>query len=322
MPDYHLFYQNMHPFFDGSNVLRNMNLEGALQVVSGKLKDGQVLAAGFTNLQFKDQPSAIKMLGAVRNLDSRFEVPSMFATGGYGSPEYTAIFAHEKFSKDEHGRVMRVNQGKGSSLWKCVPRGEVDTWDLKCTTEEFERIAMSGDNYVGYFEARTRGLAYVCGKFGGQKMVVGFTHRISAEGRDKTYTALSDAMKLIWDKHPNYSGCPTIFGGDFTFAPAPADKPFHAAYACKPDAVSKAVPSDSAEADSEADKPKDDKAASGDRVPLATSANGGFAFWVANKEIANDNASVHAETGGPNLSQHSGISLRLPAEISLAEVKK
>lgn len=319
MPDYHLFYQNMDPFFDGSNVLRNMNLEGALQVVSGRLKAGRVLAAGFTNLQFKDQPSAIKMLEGVRNLEGRFNVPSMFATGGYGTPEYTAIFVHENFSEEYRGRVMRVNQGKDSSLWKCVPSNEVYTWDLKCTTDEFKRIAMSGDNYVGYFEARTRGLAYACCKSGGQKIVVGFAHRISAEGRDKTYAALTDAMKLIWDKHPAYNGCPTIFGGDFTFAPGPADKPFYAAYACKPDEVSKA---DGAEATSEADKPKDDKAARGDCVPLATSANGGFAFWVANKEIANDNASVHAETGGPNLSQQSGISLRLPAEISLAEVKK
>lgn len=286
MPDYYLFYQTMDPYFDGEEVERNSNLDRAMQVVSGYLKKGQVVAAGFTDVQLLDRLVLYRTLSSIAsNLDGGLGSYSLFATGVLGWPECTAICVNKSFVVEKRGRVMRVNQETGDPLWTCVSEQEVPIDDLKSS--------------VNYFETRSRGLAYVCGKFGDQKMIVGFTHKISAEGRENTYQLLTSIMQLIWDKYPDYSGYPTIFGGDFTFAPSPMDKPYYAIYASTPSGVST---TDSSTWD-----------------PVPTSDGRGFDFWVANEEISNDNASLYAVTNGFRLSYHSGISLRLPMEVSFGD---
>lgn len=297
MRDYYLFYQNMTPYFDGSDAEQNANLKKAMQVISGKLSKGEVIAAGFTDIQLLNRFSLhIALEGIATNLDGGLRMPYLFATGG-GTPEYTAISLNKKFKVEKRGRVMRVNQEKGDPLWKCVSKEEVDIETIHVADSKDAKI------FVNYFDSGSRGLAYVCGKFGNRKMIIGFTHRISAEGREKTYQLLTDSMKLIWDKHPDYSEQPTIFGGDFTFAPGPMNAPYSAIYSATPSGVGTAD--------------------SGDWEPLPTSDKEGFDFWVANKEIPNSYASRYEETYGlKKLSRHRGISLWLHTKVSFEEVKK
>jgi hypothetical protein len=287
----------MYPTFDGSNVDRNLNLEKAMQIVSGKLKEGQVLAAGFTDIHMTDPFKVEVTLSRIAsNLDSEFGgLTREFATRYYGSLEYTVIYVNKNFVVGGSGRVMRVNQKKGDPLWQCVTLQDVLENNLE---NKAAASQTASENAEKYFEAKSRGLAYVCGKFRGEKMIIGFTHKISAEGRENTYQLLTDIMKLIWDKHPDYSGCPTIFGGDFTFAPAPTAGPCSAVYAW----------------DSTADP--------GDMEPLPTSDKEGFDFWFTNADMPYNRASRHEETCGIKLTRHYGISLRLRMRAPSEEVKK
>jgi len=298
MRDFYLFYQNMTPYFDGSDAERNSNLVKAMQVISGKLKKGEVIAAGFSDILLQDRSSLhIALWRMAFTLDVELRVPNLFATYASGTPEYTAISVNKKFNVKERGRVMRVKQENGDSLWKCVPDDEIGI-------ESVRRIDNSkgSTTFVNYFESGSRGLAYVCGEFGDRKMVIGFTHRMSAEGREKTYQLLTDSMKMIWDKHPDYEGEPTIFGGDFAFAPGPMNAPYSAIY---PDTPGKSTANPS------------------DWQPVPTSDYEGFDFWVANHEIPDTYASYYEETHGlMKLSRHCGIALWLHTKVQFEEVNK
>jgi len=308
MPDYYLFHQNMN-VFDGCKSEQNQGFNKAMLTISGRLKDSRVVAAGFTEvIGFHTNTVTSALSSMAGNLDTQLTPPALFATGvpdsRYGTFEYTAISLSIRFKVEARGRVMLVNQKDGKPQWTCVS-------DEDMSISEVYPFVTSSDTI---FAPDSRGLAYVCGEYGDQKMTVGFMHAISGSGRENTYQTLIGIMSLIWEKHPDYNEYPTIFGGDFVFKPSPIGGPYYAIYACVPSGHSTAVSTDSTDNTAST-------AAPSDCAPLATTAYGCYDFWVANEQITNDYASVYGETMDKDegLSDHCGIALRLPMEVKFGD---
>ena len=292
MTDYYLFHQNMH-VFDGSDAKKNEGFGNAMRIISGQLNKDLVVAAGFTEIM-SDESAAMREIASMAcYLNPKLTYPYLFATGVRVFPkeatEYIAISLDKQFRVEARGRVMLIKEKKDEPYWKCVSDDDV-------------RVGVMSKD----FASDSRGLAYVCGQFGDQKMIVGFTNDISGGGGNAACPLMDKIMKMIWDKHPYYSECHTIFGGSFRSTPSPMSDPVYTIYACAPPAAADTIELDKA-------------APSPNTTPLSTTKLAFFYdFWVADEEITNDYASVYGETWNKELSDHCGIALRLDMEVKFA----
>jgi hypothetical protein len=197
LSDYYLFHQNMN-LFPGDKATQNEEFGEAMRIISAMLGEGQVVVAGFTRIRGNNGNKLRKaLLNMARELDD-FNPPDLFYTGISGpfkGYEYTPICVNKKSFVEKHGRVMQVSQGHDAPFWQCISDDELET--------DADSLSISGKS----IEAGSRGLAYVCGQFGGQKMIVGFTNEISGgDGDSRAYPLMDKIMKMIWEKHPGYNG--------------------------------------------------------------------------------------------------------------------
>ena len=272
MPNYYLFHQNMR-VYGGGNAERNEVFNEAMMDISSDLDKDQVAVAGFTEIMnFGASVDTLDMIA--HHLDVNLTKPLFFACGitafKSDSPEYVAISVHKAFSIQIAGRVLLLEQPSSNRpKWTCVPSTEL-------------KVATVPDN----LSPDSRGLAYVGGKFQGKYLIVGFMHNMYNLGdRSSAFQALSDMIQLIWDKHSEWDGYMTIFGGDFNVEPRDNLPSAYTVYATN-----------------------------NNNEPVNTTKHHPYDYWIASKQISKNNAYVYTETRDvpSGLSDHGGISLKLP----------
>lgn len=274
-PNYHLFHQNLRTF-TGGNSVRDKNFKTAMRKISGKIGVDRVLVAGFTEVMNGKSATIQSLKRMACALDPGLTAPPlMFAVGitAFKSqiPEFVALSIYQTFKVEFKGRVLPAQQLTATPNWTCYPSTDIDIGEMP-------------DN----IKPDCRGLAYVCGKYSGKKIIAGFMHNMYALGdRSSVFQMLPEMIQLIQEKHSNYASAGTFLGGDFNVRPRPITSSVYTVNACDTNGN-----------------------------PIKTTKNNPYDFWVCNKQIANSNAGVFVETRDPNppsrLSDHAGIMLQVP----------
>lgn len=272
---YHLFHQNMR-VFGGGSIQRNNAWEKAMQYIHlGTAKD-RVLIAGWTEVMNAGLTKESLTKIAVK-LDAGLTTTVLFACGitcGKSSePEFVGISISEAFKPEFSGRVLRTSDVKAP--WICVTSKmcEIEKWPAK--------LPLAAD---------ARGLCYVGGSHKGKQMVLGFMHNMYNLGDRSMPDTKTQAMeKLIRKAHGLGENIPFYFGGDWNAEP-------HEKSTSSRQTMSAVY------------------GKTGKKPAVTTTGNHIYDYWLTNHPMASSQAKVHTATMDVegNLSDHAGVSLKLP----------
>lgn len=279
----HIFHQNMM-VFGGRSSKRNEAFKTKMHQICGGFGADRVIVAGFTEI-VNDQKAVEAIKGIAANLDPGLTGHQAFACGITACnqkqvPEYVIISTFNKpsvgtFEERISGRVLLVQNWVGKQSWRCFSSSELDV-----------------DKMPQNFAPDSRGVAYVGGTYMGRDMIIGFMHNMYGVGnRYGGFQSLDAVATLIRAKHDGWGDKEVFIGGDFNVTPRPIRR----------NASLKHIAAIS--------NPNDKKSW------ILTTLNHAYDFWLSTSNaVTSPNAKVWTETRDKedNLSDHAGISLKLP----------
>lgn len=240
--------------------------------VSRALGQDRIFIAGFTEVMSRAARANLTTLAL--SLDPILQRTQVFAVGVTavgGKKEYVGISLANDFDLQISGKVLPLTPTK----WRAYP------------TTELPAAEMPAGEYV----ADVRGLAYVGGRFGGQRMLVGFMHNVyTLSERAFHYRAIPHMVDAIWAAHRDWGETTVYLGGDFNVQPNDLDATYRVRYALTP---------------------------TGD--PINTTKNHPYDFWITNDPLIGRNRpQVFTQTRWDKarrrnleLSDHAGVSFRI-----------
>ncbi|HLO04709.1 MAG TPA: hypothetical protein VK191_16510 [Symbiobacteriaceae bacterium] len=218
MPNYYVFHQNLR-VFAGTNARRNTAFEDAMDTISTDIGSDRVLVAGFTEVM-NNQNTRTPLRRIAQELDAALRTPILFATGTTAvgnQTEWVGISTHTNFTVQISGKVLKQTN---------------NTWQAYPVTPQLPADQMPPGN----FAADVRGLAYVGGTIGNQRLLFGFIHNNYTLGEPSTiYRALPQMVTAIGQAHQGWDQVTRYLGGDFNIRPDDIGVGYRAVYATDED---------------------------------------------------------------------------------------